>query len=51
MTYKQQHLTEADQIHRANMLKSLEHRLEVARSKGNQSLIQQLEAEKAYYYR
>ncbi|MEA5508568.1 hypothetical protein VB715_02205 [Crocosphaera sp. UHCC 0190] len=51
MTHKQQHLTDADQVHRSNILKSLEHRLEIARAKGNESLIRQLEAEKTYYYR
>jgi hypothetical protein len=36
-------------IHRANLLKSLEHRLEQARSKGESELINKLEAEKRYY--
>lgn len=35
--------------HRVNILKSLEHRLEVARAKGDRDLIRQLEAEKSYY--
>lgn len=37
------------QIHRINMLRSLNHRLEVARQRGNTQLIEQLEAEKNYY--
>jgi hypothetical protein len=36
-------------IHRANLLKSLEHRLEQARAKGETELINKLEAEKRYY--
>lgn len=45
----QQRSSDAAQAHRANILKSLERRLQVARAKGNLSLIQQLEAEKSYY--
>ncbi|WP_013323320.1 hypothetical protein [Gloeothece verrucosa] len=37
------------QIHRANLLKRLEHRLEVARANGQHHLIAQLEAERRYY--
>jgi hypothetical protein len=37
------------ETHRVNILKSLEHRLEVARAKGDRDLIRQLEAEKSYY--
>lgn len=37
------------QIHRANIQKSLEHRLKVAIAKKDQNLIRQLEAEKNYY--
>lgn len=45
-----QQLTEtAKKAHRANLLKSLEHRLEVARNQGQTALINQLEAEKRYY--
>lgn len=35
--------------HRANIQTSLEHRLEVARAKGDENLIRQLEAEQNYY--
>lgn len=45
----QQTTSEIAQIHRANILKNLEHRLEVARSRGQNNLIAQLEAEKRYY--
>ncbi len=34
--------------HRANLQKSLEHRLEVARAKGDEALIRQLEQEASY---
>jgi hypothetical protein len=37
------------EIHRANIQKSLEHRLQVARAKGDENLIGQLEAEQNYY--
>ncbi len=43
---KQQDIT---QIHRTNMIRSLNHRLEVARQRGNSQLIEQLEAERRYY--
>lgn len=36
-------------VHRANLLKSLEHRLAIARAKGETALINKLEAEKRYY--
>lgn len=42
-------LQDINQIHRINMLRSLNHRLEVARQRGNAQLIEQLEAEKLYY--
>lgn len=45
----QQRFEQAAQTHQANILKSLEHRLEVARAKGEQNLVLQLEAEKSYY--
>ncbi len=35
----------AREVHRQNLKKILEHRLEVARSQGNEQLIRQLEAE------
>jgi hypothetical protein len=37
------------QIHRANIQKSLEHRLKVAIAKKDENLIRLLEAEKNYY--
>ncbi|WP_178378053.1 hypothetical protein [Chroogloeocystis siderophila] len=37
------------ETHRTNIQKSLEHRLQVARAKGDEKLIRQLEAEKSYY--
>ncbi|MGK7941182.1 MAG: hypothetical protein AB4062_13725 [Crocosphaera sp.] len=49
MTYNQQQLKDVARLHRANILKSLEHRLEVARARGESRLLQQLEAEKSYY--
>ncbi len=49
MTNNQTHLTNVARLHRANILKSLEHRLQVARAKGQSNLIEQLEAEKIYY--
>ncbi|ACB50397.1 unknown [Crocosphaera subtropica ATCC 51142] len=51
MTNNQKHLSDVARLHRANILKSLEHRLQVARSKGQSSLIEQLEAERSYYKR
>jgi LPS O-antigen subunit length determinant protein (WzzB/FepE family) len=39
----------ADEAHRQNIQKSVEHRLEVAKAKGDDKLIRQLEAEQAYY--
>ena len=45
----QKNVAQIAQTHRANILKSLEHRLEVARAKGETSLIAQLEAERKYY--
>ncbi len=38
----------AGQAHKETLKKNLEHRLEVARSKGDQSLVQQLQREAAY---
>lgn len=40
---------QAGAAHRANIQKSLQHRLEVARANGDESLIRQLEAEVNYY--
>jgi hypothetical protein len=39
----------AKEVHKQNIQKSLEHRLQVAKSKGDEKLIGQLEAEMAYY--
>lgn len=44
-----QRFQQVAQTHRANIQKSLEHRLQVARAKGDERLIRQLEAEKNYY--
>ncbi|MFN6560565.1 MAG: hypothetical protein RMY28_012230 [Nostoc sp. ChiSLP01] len=38
----------AREAHRQNIQKSLEHRLQVARAKGDEQLIRQLEAEMKY---
>ena len=35
-------------LHKQSILKSLEHRLEVARSKGDENLVRQIEAEMNY---
>lgn len=45
----QKALENARQAHRTNLLKTLEHRLEVAKANGQTALIEQLEAEKRYY--
>ena len=37
------------EIHRANLLRSLEYRLEAARKKGDDNLIGVLQAEREYY--
>ena len=42
---RQEMRTKATETHRANIRKSLEHRLEVARAQGNVELIRVLEAE------
>jgi hypothetical protein len=39
----------ARQSHRNSLLETLERRLEVAKSKGQTALVNQLEAEKRYY--
>ncbi|MFW6295950.1 MAG: hypothetical protein ACOC04_02040 [Halothece sp.] len=44
----QQVLTQAASVHRDSLRKNLQHRLEVARAKGDDSLIRQLEAEASY---
>jgi hypothetical protein len=40
---------QAAETHTRNIKKSLEHRLEVARAKGDEQLIRQLEAEMTHY--
>jgi len=35
--------------HRVNIQRSLQHRLEVAKAKGDENLIRQLQAEMSYY--
>lgn len=37
-------------VHRASLKKNLEHRLEVARSKGDENLIRMLEQEASYLH-
>jgi hypothetical protein len=38
----------AAEVHRANLQKNLEHRLEVARANGDEALIRQLQQEASY---
>lgn len=45
---KRQAVQQAAAAHRANLLKSLEHRLEMARANGNERLVRQLEEEASY---
>lgn len=45
---RQKILRNTASAHRDNLLRSLQHRLEVARSKGDDRLIRQLEAEANY---
>lgn len=45
----QQRFQQAALIHRANIDKSLQHRLQVARAKGDESLVLKLQAEMNYY--
>lgn len=44
-----QAIQKAEEVHKQSMKKSVEYRLEVARAKGDENLIRQLEAERAYY--
>lgn len=48
-TNRLQRFQSAALTHRANIQRSLEHRLEVARAKGDENLIRQLLAESNYY--
>jgi len=45
---RKENLNQADSAHRQSMIESLQHRLEVARAKGDQNLVRQLEAEASY---
>ena len=45
----QQRLKTAAEAHRVSIQKSIQHRLEVARAKGDETLVRQLEAEINYY--
>lgn len=47
---RQETLKNAHLSHRQSMLRSLKTRLEAARSKGNEKLVQQLEAEAKYLH-
>ncbi len=42
-------VTNAKKAHRSTLIKTLEHRLEVAKANGQTALVDQLEAEKRYY--
>jgi hypothetical protein len=46
---KQQAAKQAAQAHRLSIQRSLQHRLEVAKAKGDEDLIRQLEAEMNYF--
>lgn len=43
-----QAMRQAKEVHRQNLRKNIEHRLEVAKAQGNEKLIHQLEAEMRY---
>ncbi|MBD1939377.1 hypothetical protein [Microcoleus sp. FACHB-68] len=45
---RQEILKETAATHRASLQKHLQHRLEVARAKGDENLVRQLEAESNY---
>lgn len=45
----QQRFKKAAVTHRVNIQRSLQHRLEVARAKGDENLLRQLQAEISYY--
>jgi hypothetical protein len=47
---RQQVITKAASAHRETLRKSLQHRLEIARSQGNDKLVRQLEVEAAYLH-
>lgn len=45
---KRQAVQQAAAAHRANLQKSLEHRIQIARATGNERLVRQLEEEASY---
>lgn len=45
---RQQLIVQTSQVHRDNLRRNLQRRLEIARAQGNESLIRQLEAEASY---
>ena len=45
---RQQVVTQAHQTHRDTLRKNIQHRLEIARAKGDEALVRQLEAEAQY---
>ncbi len=47
---RQEVLNQAANTHRESLRKNLQHRIEVARSQGNDTLVSQLEAEAAYLH-
>lgn len=46
---KQQAAKQAADAHRVNIQRSIEHRLQVARTNGDEQLVRQLEAEMSYF--
>lgn len=42
-------MSAAKEVHKQNIQRNIEHRLEVAKASGDQSLIRQLEAELRYF--
>ncbi|BAU07330.1 MULTISPECIES: arginine synthesis PII-interacting regulator PirA [Fischerella] len=49
ITNRTEVVKKARETHRENIRRSLQHRLEVARAKGDENLIRQLEAEMRYF--
>lgn len=45
---RQQLIKQTSQVHKTNLRRNLQRRLEVARAQGNEGLIRQLEAEASY---
>lgn len=48
MNKNQEALKQVAAVHRANLQKNVQHRLEVARAKGDDRLVKMLEAEASY---